>query len=827
MSERAGSRRGNFGRNEWQRGDSGPRRWRVGWVGLTLLGAALLAPAVAGATGLLIETHADEALTSAPLDARFAPIGSFSVTGELTSDEASLVTERYYNSAGAAYGEEMGVATATFYQALTAALSPLEGSLLVNGTPLSYSVLDPDAADSVRFELAARTGDPSPLRELGTPLLQSESWTVDSWSSNSIELSLHSELEAHGTLRGVALPVDWHKAPAGQISVDIEVRTTDRLRALYAPYHTLNVTRHGPQHASATYYGYERCTDFPVTLLLSTGDEPIRLDLLPFRYGEDEMGTLMALLTPDETLDSTQAVPRDIVLAIDHSGSMEGEKIEQARNALNAVIDGLSPADSFSIVSFHQGVSTSTETLVEAAPDAVAHAHGFVDALVADGGTNIYDALETAFAAFPLGTGNPRYIVLLTDGQPTEGIVDVDPILEMARLRNEIGARIFTFGIGHDVNTVLLDQLASESSGDALYIFPGQAIDATVEAFFDSIAAPLLTDPVLDLSAFGGGDLFPTVLNDLYAGQTAIVMGRYAKPGRSTVVLSGSVGDSPVEHRYDVSLPALQTQHGFVPRIWATRQVGDLLQDLKLGKADPQAVSLAHQLARRYGVITEFTYFQIDEHGKAEMIWSDVPSDAVGSTAVETSSSIDGYQKGSDYGASVDSFIHYYWDRTFLAQGEDHLDTSVTVAEIDAAKSWIDVHFGSPTYLQLAREAGERGIGGFLGVDSSVRFEFFGHTFRITDTAGLEPDVIPVETSSLPAWNDVPTPEATSIDFTETVTGTDVAIVSTGQNGVVTLGTDDDSGCSAAPRGAAPIGLGLALALFLGNLRRRRRVEWK
>lgn len=726
-------------------------------VALGVLSLLVLSPVVGSAQGLIAEVAGEDGATTRQL----VPLQSLAVELALTDVSVGISEQRTYSLAGVS---SAGPASVRFYRPLTGAANLSVVSASVGDGSMEGEILDPEAADALRRELAIAVVDPVMLRDLGSPMFVSAPFEAPVGGFNpplQLGLSLQATLVGHGTMLGASVPVDWHRQPAGSVSVDVTATTDAPLRTLYAPYHTLALTRGSEHQMTGTYQGYQRCTAFEVTVLLSTGDEPVRLDLLPHRdtapdgsYG-DEAGTWLALLSTGAAADGAMSLGRDIILVLDRSGSMKGEKMEQAKAALTAVLGGLRPQDNVAVVAFDKMVETFGDA-APATPDQVKAAQSFVHTISADGGTNIHDALQTAFSTLPTQTEHPRYVVFLTDGQATEGETDTQAILTMAKASNEVGARIFAFGIGHDVNTVLLDSLALDSSGDALYIQPGQSVDATVEAFFDQIADPVLTNPALDTTGVGGGHQYPSVLDDLFAGQTVAVLGRYTQPGPAQIVLSGDVGGTTMTYVFDVTLPAYATDAGYVPRVWARRRVGALLQQIKLGNADPALVQEAMALANRYGVVTEFTFFSLDEDGNMAMTWSDVPVAAVGSSAVSTSASIDAYQKGGTVDGTVDAWIRYHADRTFPTSSGWYTDTAL---EQSGPGPWIDLHFGSEAFWGLLEAERSLGIGGFLSVAANNRFEFLGRRFRVTDPATAAAGGLPPESPVVPSATTLPAPE--------------------------------------------------------------------
>jgi len=723
------------------------------------LGAALIAlaillawPSASFGAGLAREVEGNP---QQPLE--LLPLSQLYLNVEVNEFEAVYVETRYYDDFELSVFSDNGCSpydqteprNYTFYRPLESEDTELT-SVRIAGNVVPAQILSAKEADGLRETLVHDMDDPAPLRQLGKRMVVVGPVTLSlpSFYPVEVQFTVTQPLGDRGTLKSLNVPVDWHRQPANIVNMNVEAKTTDKLRAIYSPYDPLTVTRNGAYAASAVSIIEQRCTAFDVELLLSTGNEPFHLDLLPYRYDDLDGGYFMALVTGDPEPDDAAVAPRDIVIVLDQSGSMSGQKLYQAQTALMEVLDGLRPEDNFALIRFSNEAVNYAPEILPATAENVFVAKYFLNGIQADGGTNIYAALSEAFEALPNQTDHPRYVVLLTDGEATVGETDTDAILEMAKAQNENNARIFTFGIGDNVNTWLLDQLAMNSVGDALYVQSIQKVEATVEEFFAQIANPVLADPAIDFGDIGVSTLHPSELGDLFFGQTATILGRYDHGGTGVITITGKANGVKQSHAFEISLPEYSTGQGYVPRIWATRHVGALLQDAKLGNSDPALIEEVIAIAERFGVVTEFTYFEVDEEGNTFMKYSPVPVDAVGGIAVATSTSLDGYQKGGTVGAAVDDFVRYTWDRTLPSVNSWFTDTS-----LDEDANWVDLEFGSMKYFYLAHQASKMGIGEFLAIGRNIRFEFLGQAYRITDPSNcnFQGEGCGVELPSVPA----------------------------------------------------------------------------
>ena len=326
--------------------------------------------------------------------------------------------------------------------------------------------------------------------------------------------------------------------------------------------------------------------------------------------GED--GYFMLLLNPGRGAET--AMPqRDLVAVLDVSGSMSGQKLDQAKAALRQLLSGLRPQDRFRLIAFSNDVRRYRGAWTQASADELRQAAGWIDALAADGGTNIAGALHEAFA-LPPSEAALGVTVFLTDGMPTVG--ESDPERIAATAESERGRfRVFAFGIGYDVNTYLLDRLTERARGLTEYIPPGGDVEMAVGDLAGKIASPVLTD--LALTAGTGlevYDLQPRSIPDLFAGQELVLFGRYrgAGAGPRGITLSGRRGDHA--ESFAVRLP-VDADGGpdYVERLWAARKAGSLSREIRLHGETPELRNALKSLALRYGLLTEYTSYLVTE----------------------------------------------------------------------------------------------------------------------------------------------------------------------------------------------------------------------
>ena len=199
---------------------------------------------------------------------------------------------------------------------------------------------------------------------------------------------------------------------------------------------------------------------------------------------------------------------------------------------------------------------------------------------------------------------------------PTVGETDPEHIAEQAE-RGRGPFRVFAFGIGFDVNTYLLDRLTERARGVTEYIQPGGDIEQAVGALAAKIASPVLTDLAIGGDGVELYDLQPQGLPDLFAGDELVVFGRYRGEGRGerTVTVTGRRNGR--EERFSTGARFGDEQAGggadYVQQLWAARKAGALSREIRLHGANPEIVSELKRLALRYGILTEYTSYLVQE----------------------------------------------------------------------------------------------------------------------------------------------------------------------------------------------------------------------
>jgi Ca-activated chloride channel family protein len=403
--------------------------------------------------------------------------------------------------------------------------------------------------------------------------------------------------------------------PLESVSVSVEVRSSQPVRAVYSPSHPVAVSRESDRLVRAGYEDQDVLPDSDFALYYSIGESEA-FHLLTFRDPDDPVdpdGFFMLLLAPRPDVQ-TGAIPKDILLVLDRSGSMEGEKFQQAQEALRYILRHLNPEDRFNLITFSTGVETYADRLRPASE--AAEALPWVDSLSAEGSTDINRALLEAISL--VDGERPTYLIFLTDGLPTEGVQDSQQILDNFSASAPDGLSLFAFGVGYDVDTFLLDSLAQNHHGSSSYVLPEEQLDEVLSAFYARISTPVLSNLSLAFGDFSVYDVYPEPLPDLFLGSQIVVAGRYRQPGTAEISLTGRVGNSTQTLTYPDQEFIAATQDASaslaaLPRLWATRKIGYLLNRIRLQGPDEETIDQVVRLSIRYGIVTPYTSYLVTE----------------------------------------------------------------------------------------------------------------------------------------------------------------------------------------------------------------------
>ncbi len=485
----------------------------------------------------------------------------------------------------------------------------------VGGKMVDGELLPADKARSLYEEIVRKQRDPALLEYAGRGAFTLRIFPIEPQSGKRIKLRYTQLLSSDSGMSEYLYTLGTEKfssIPVSDVSVKMTIDGPEALKTIYSPSHDVEIKRQGDNRAVIGWEARNAWPDTDFKVIFSRTPNPLGIDFMASRQpGQDGYFVLMA--SPGMTEEKDAIAAKDVCFVLDTSGSMAGPKLAQAKKALRFCLDSLAPRDRFEVVRFSTEAEPLFGSLVPADREHVGKAEGFVDGLSAMGGTAIDDALHDALGLRgsddrPGAGGRPYLVVFLTDGIPTVGETSEDTLVANVTHAGR-ATRIFSFGIGTDVNAHLLDRIASETRGVSQYVLPEEDIEVKVSSFYSKINQPVFSDLSLSFSNPGVRitQLLPAQLPDLFNGDTLVVFGRYSGSGASAVRLRGQFNGKPREFAADLTFPTESAGNDYIPRLWATRRVGWLLDEIRLHGESAELKDEVIRLARAFGIVTPYT----------------------------------------------------------------------------------------------------------------------------------------------------------------------------------------------------------------------------
>jgi Ca-activated chloride channel family protein len=496
--------------------------------------------------------------------------------------------------------------------------------MMVNGVKVEGKLVDGAEARQLCAHCARLSQDPGVIEYMGNNLLTMTVPAIPPGKDLRVTLQYSALATQDNGLVEYVYPLKTDGKATSTLekfSIKASIKSQHAIQNVYSPTHALTLKRSSDREVHIAFEREQALLDRDFQLFYTLTDKDVGLTSMIHRPIAGEDGYFLFLISP--RLEAPQKIiPRDLFLVLDTSGSMKGAKMDQARKALHYFLNNMNKQDRFALMNFSTTVSKYQDELLAANPEELGKARKWVDELEAFGGTAIDKALSTALEMRTRDQGRSFTVVFFTDGQPTIGESNPEVILRNVEKRNSSNTRIFTFGVGHDVNATMLDKLAESTRAVCTYVRPEEDIEAKAGGMWGKITNPVLTN--LKLTAGKDiklSDLYPPELPDLFQGGQLVVLGRYRGTGKASLNLSGLVGAEKKEFSYDVHFQEKTgSEYAFVEHLWARRKVGYLLDQIRANGEKKELVDETKLLAKKYGIATPYTGYLIMSEGAVPVL---------------------------------------------------------------------------------------------------------------------------------------------------------------------------------------------------------------
>jgi len=557
---------------------------------------------------------------------RALPIKSIKIDTKISSQVATTHVEQVFRN------DTPVILEGTYLFPIPESASIAEFAIWDGDRRLVGEVRTREEARRIYDEIVRRQRDPGLLEYAGKDLFQASVFPIPPHSDKKLEITYTQVVHAEGGTVSYRYPLGTGRqlAQIGSVAGRIEVEGREPVRNVYSPTHAIDVKRSSDRRSLVTFESESGKEPQDFQLFYTISKEDFGLTLLTHREA-GKHGYFLLMISPKDDWTDQEYSAKDVVFVVDTSGSMAEEgKMEKARGALLYGVRILRPQDRFNIISFAGEEHLMEAGLIFADEKGRARGEAFVKALKPVGGTNINQSLLASLRQFSeTDRERPKMLVFMTDGLPTVDETNVTKIIDNVRQASKPGVRLFTFGVGYDVNTALLDKLASENGGVADYVEPKEDLEVKVSNFFSKVNYPVLTDLHLD---FGGAQtdlMYPRGIPDAFRGSQVTLIGRYTNEADLKSVqlkLTGRTGGANRTYTYsNLGFPLRSDANEYLPRLWATRRVGWLMEQVRSNGEQKELRDEIVDLGTRYGIVTPYTSYLALENDASKQITGLIP----------------------------------------------------------------------------------------------------------------------------------------------------------------------------------------------------------
>lgn len=574
---------------------------------------AVIAPSDAHAIGLLIPKD---------VDVRPFDVESHRVDVTITNTAAVTKIEQVFRNHTDRPME------ATFIFPIPEGATVSDFSLWIEGKKTAGAVLEKNEARQIYESIVRRTRDPGLIEYMDGKVFRASIFPIPPGGTQKLEIKFGQVLQKQGGLYRYHYPLSAGKDYATaktekDFTLVARVHAPIPVTTVYSPTHKISSHRKSDNEVLVGTEELYATLDKDFDLYVGHSKQDIGLNIMTHDPdGEGgENGYFMLALAPRVEVASHDEIGQTFTFVMDTSGSMAGDKIEQARKTLEFCLSRLRPQDRFNVVRFSTDVEALYDNPVQASEANKSKGLAFARALVPAGGTAIGPALERVFEQ-KVAKEQPHQVIFVTDGIPTVGETDASRILQMVESQHG-RARLFAFGVGYDVNTNLLDGMAAQARGRSDYVKPNENLETAVGSLYTRISSPVLTDIKIDFGDARIYDMYPTPIPDLFRGDQVVLFGRYREGFTSAITVTGKAGPESKKYVFGKSSGAEASKKKrriaaseefsepleFLPKLWATRKVGFLLEQIRLNGENPELRDEVIRLAKKFGLVTPYTSF--------------------------------------------------------------------------------------------------------------------------------------------------------------------------------------------------------------------------
>jgi len=386
-----------------------------------------------------------------------------------------------------------------------------------------------------------------------------------------------------------------------RVSISVTIRSGTSIGNVYSNTHQIE-TSGGWFQKTITLSKKSIIDNSDFILRFNLGGSTIQGGFMTHKTSEGNYFSLM--VEPPKEVEDKNIMGRELVFVMDTSGSMGGAPLTASKIFMRQALKNLRPQDFFRVISFSSSSSEFSSGSISATRRNIINGLDYVDALQAEGGTEVIPALRKAFHN-KQPENMLQLIVVLSDGY----VGNESDIFKFINKNMHSNSRLFSFGVGTSVNRFLLHEMAYMGRGFFRVIDPTQNPDEFAMQFANKIKTPLLTDIKIDWGNLQVSEVTPQLIPDLFAGDSIRIYGRYKGEGLNNIKINGNTKgkEATLLVKADLYNNITEGDNGSIPLIWARSKISDYMRKINLG--DEELKEKVISLGLKHSLITKWTSF--------------------------------------------------------------------------------------------------------------------------------------------------------------------------------------------------------------------------
>ncbi len=496
-------------------------------------------------------------------------------------------------------------------------------SMWINGKEMTGEVVEKERARQIYNSYKAQRRDPGLLEQVDFRTFEMRVFPIAPRAEQKVQVTYYQELDFDHDWATYVYPLATQTRKAvdskadGKFAITVDVKSEIPITEMKSPSHQKDfaIAKHTDTYEQASLETKTGDLSKDVVLAYHISRPHTGIDLITAKE-KNEDGYFSLTLTAGEELAALKT-SMDYVFVMDISGSMTDDgKLESSQKSLSAFIESLDKDDHFEVMTFNNQPHPLFGKLQPATDDLKKQAATFLATQEARGGTILAPAINAAYKYD--NADRPLNVVILSDG-----LTEQNERAGLATLikNRPANGRVFTVGVGNDVNRALLESIANDSGGLAAFISRGDDFTRQAQAFQRKLQRPVATDLALDFGGVKVYDVEPIKMPNLFHGQPVRIYGRYKGDGTSSFKLTAKVMGHDLAQKGELAFPKVDDANPEIERMWAWHRVDRLLKDADNAGDRSSAINEIVRLGEGYSIATEYTSFIVLENDNEFQRW--------------------------------------------------------------------------------------------------------------------------------------------------------------------------------------------------------------